>query len=131
MAIVRVSPPVHRPAPPASLTATESKVWRAVVNDAPSGWFTAAQEPLLTAYCRHVVSSDQLAAVINKEGLDASDVISLRRFSRLLMMRHRESSMLMTLATKMRLTQQAQMHPRSAGRAFDNANLGRKPWEYP
>jgi hypothetical protein len=106
-------------------------VWKAIVADAPPGWFTGGQQPLLSAYCRHVVSSDQLSAIINKEGLDASDIVSLRRFSRLLMMRHRESAMLTTLATKMRLTQQAQMHPRTAGRAFDNVIAGRKPWEYP
>jgi hypothetical protein len=36
--------------------------------------------------------------------------------------------MISHLATKMRLTQQARMHPRSAGRAFDAVSR-MKPWE--
>jgi hypothetical protein len=106
-------------------------VWKAIADRTSGGWIAGAQEDLLTCYVRHVVSGDLLSAMINEEVLDSTDMTSLRRYSRLLGMRQRETAAATTLATKMRLTQQAQMHPRSAGRAFDNATVGRKPWEYP
>ena len=97
----------------------------------PSGWIAGAQEHLLAAYCRHVVSGDELSAIINKEPVGTRDMSGLRRLSRLLSMRLRETSAVMALATKMRLTQQSQMHPRTAGRAMDNAPSGPRPWESP
>jgi hypothetical protein len=130
MSVVPISPAAHRPAPPANLTPAQKKVWKAIVNSTPVGWFVGAQEDLLTAYVRHVVSGDLLSTMIDEEVLDSTDMTSLRRYSRLLGMRQRETAAATALATKMRLTQQAKMHPRSAGRAFESATTGPKPWEY-
>jgi hypothetical protein len=100
------------------------------VDSTPGGWITGAQEYLLAAYCRHVDAGNLLSAMIDEAKPDLADLISLRRYGCLLGMRQRETAAAMALATKMRLTQQARMHPRSAGRAFDNVTTGPKPWEF-
>lgn len=53
----------------------------------------------------------------------------LRRYSRLLGMRVRETAAMSALATKMRLTQQSQIQPRSAGREWDANSSGAKLWD--
>jgi hypothetical protein len=60
---------------------------------------------------RDLVSSNVLAKLIDAQSVDLAEMTT---FTRLLAMRERETRMLTHLATKMRLTQQAQMHPRSA-----------------
>ena len=109
-------------------------MWKAIVASTPAGWFTPAEEPLLVGYCRHVVTGDQLSAMINKSKPDWTSMEGLRSHSRLLGMRLRETSAMLSLATKMRLTQQARIEPRAAGRAWDANHPGprlwdRKPWD--
>jgi len=113
------------------LTKPQAIIWRAIVADLPGGWITAAQEPLLAAYCRHVDTGNWLSKQI--DGLDFK-AVDLPRLSRLLGMRIRETGAMMSLATKMRLTSQSRMHPRTAGRAATDASGGprlwqRRPWD--
>ena len=58
---------------------------------------------------------------VRKEG-------GLQRLDRLLAMRERESRAVV-MWTGRSVTQQAQMHPRSAGRAIANAPIGPRPWD--
>jgi len=94
------------------------------VDSTPPGWF-APDDVLLELYCRHVHTADQLSKLVDAQKVELSE---LRTLSRLLTMRERETRMITHLATKMRLTQQARMHPRSAARAIDNEPRC-KPWE--
>ena len=113
------------------MNATEKKLWKAIVADSPSGWFTVAQEPLLAGFCCHASAAQFISKLIEKER--PADLLgyrdNLRRYSRLLGMRVRESAAMSALATKMRLTQQSQIQPRSAGRAWDANTSGPKLWE--
>ena len=115
----------RRPPPPADLTAPQAKIWREIVDSTPDGWFSAVQEPLLAAYCRHVCSADELARMINKRKPEDD----LRRYDTLLRMRERETKAISSLATRMRLTQQSQMHPRTAARAMGGGQAGQKLWD--
>lgn len=117
----------RRPKPPAHLTADEAATWRAIVGDLPGGWVTAAQEPLLSAYCWHVEAGTRLSRIIDKTNFASAD---LRHLGRLLEMRHRETAASASLATKMRLTQQSRMHPRTAGRRTDRQSPGPRPWDH-
>jgi hypothetical protein len=99
-------------------------LWQAIVDTSPAGHFREG-DALLTAFCWHSESANRLAKLIDDIEMGCED---LRRLGRLLTMRERETRMLSTLATKMRLTQQARMHPRTAGRAFENTS-SRKLWE--
>jgi hypothetical protein len=129
LATVVIRADQRRPEPPTDLTEAEAIVWAAIVSSTPGGWFSVAQEPLLSAYCRHVVTGDQLSALINQYKPDLHSLAGLRHYSRLLGMRLRETAAMLSLATRMRLTHQAQMHPRTASRRFESVHPGPKPWE--
>jgi hypothetical protein len=60
---------------------------------------------------------------------DLEEPGALQRFAKLLSMRERETKALSSLATRMRLTQQSQMHPRTAARAMSDACGGPKLWD--
>jgi hypothetical protein len=112
------------------LNETEKTTWQDIVISCPAGWFSVAQEPLLAAFCCHESAARFISKLIEKERpAELTDGDRLRRYSRLLAMRIRETAALSSLATRMRLTQQAQMHPRSAGRAWDGNNPGSKLWD--
>ena len=53
----------------------------------------------------------------------------LRRYDTLLRMRERETKAMSSLATRMRLTQQSQMHPRTAARAMGDGQGSQKLWD--
>jgi hypothetical protein len=131
LSVVPLSNERRRAVPPVHLNATAKKLWKAIVDDSPSGWFTVAQEPLLAAFCSHASTAEFISKLIEKEQpIDVlADRDKLRRYTRLLGMRARETAAMSALATKMRLTQQAQIQPRSAGRAWDSNNPGPKPWD--
>ena len=131
LSVVPIRTDARRPPPPGHLTAIEKTTWREIVNSTPAGWFTVAQEPLLAAYCCHESAARFLSEMIEKERPAnlLADPAKLRLYCRLLAMRARETAALSALATKMRLTQQTQMHPRTAGRAWDANHPGPKLWD--
>ena len=122
---------LYRPDPPKALREPEAKVWREIVSSLPGGWFNRANEPLLAAYCRHIVTADRLDTLINET--EDRDPETLKAWDKLLMMRERETKAATSLARSMRFTQQAQMHPRTAARAAIKSSASklweRKPWE--
>lgn len=126
LSIVPIGIDNRRPEPPIQLNASEATTWRAIVNDLPGGWVTAAQEPLLSAYCWHVETGSQLSKLIDATDFASAD---LRHLGRLLEMRNRETAAAASLATKMRLTQQARMHPRTAARRTEGQPSGTRPWD--
>lgn len=130
LAVVPVSIDARRPPPPEQFGAKEAQVWRDTVAAAPAGWFHRAHEPMLAAYCRHVVAADRLALLVDsfKDEWIKEDG-GLQRLDKLLVMRERESRAIILCARTMRLTHQAQMHPRSAGRASASATDRPKPWD--
>ena len=131
LSVIPLATEGRRPSPPAHLNATAKKLWKAIVADSPSGWFTVAQEPLLAGFCCHASTADFISKLIEKERSQdlLGDRDKLRRYSRLLGMRARETAAMSALATKMRLTQQAQIQPRSAGRAWADHSPGPKLWD--
>jgi len=53
----------------------------------------------------------------------------LERLDRLLAVAERETRAMTACARALRLTPQAQMHPRTAGRAVSNLPSGPRPWD--
>jgi hypothetical protein len=127
LSIIAVSVDGYRPEPPADLRDPEVQIWRNIVSSVPGGWFSRSNEPLLAAYCRHVATSDRLAKLVEKV-VPSQEPDVLKRWDKLLGMRERESKAALSLARAMRLTQQAQMHPRTAGRAMPESTA-RKLWD--
>lgn len=113
---------VGRPEP-MGLTPEQGEVWRKVVNRLPADWFPAETLPLLAQYCRHVVEASRLASMVDQ--LTSKGQFDLGDYDLLLRMQEREGRAASSLATRMRLTQQATYSARkSTGKA-----KGRKPWD--
>lgn len=130
LAVVPVSLEARRPPPPEHLDPKAADVWRNTVSTMPGGWFDRAQEPILSAYCRHVVSASRLTCLVDGFEDDwLREDGGLQRLDKLMSMRERESRAVVMCARAMRLTQQAQMHPRSAGRAVVGTGSDRRPWD--
>ena len=113
-----------RMAPPRDLSDEESRLWREVVDSKPVEWFQPDSAPLLTEYVRAVVMSGQLDIQV-KAALVGGETGELKA---LLDMRDKESKRVVSIATKLRLTQQSRYTPQAAATANKKAAGGR-PWE--
>ena len=126
LSVVAISCDAQRPPPPEHLKREQAKIWREIVDSTPAGWFRS-NDVLLELYCRHVHTASQLAKLIDAHSGGMGEIKTL---DRLLRMRERETRMMTHLATKMRLTQQSRIAPRSAGQQMEDRPLTSKPiWE--
>jgi hypothetical protein len=123
LSIVPAQNPGALPPPPASLSAAESVLWREIVESKPSDWFGPDTLPILAEYVRAVVMCDILAERVGKALELGADVAK-----QYLDMRDKESRRAVSLATKMRLTQQSKYGARGAERA-DRTASGKRPWQ--
>ena len=116
--------------PPPELTDAQATVWRDVVGSLPDDWFTRAAHPILIAFCRHVCRARLLEMQIAQFEPEWTRVDGgLERLDRLLAVAERETRAMTACARALRLTPQAQMHPRTAGRAVNNLPNGPQPWD--
>ena len=108
IAVVRPSgiTAINRPSPPGVLTNEQAHEWRTVVNRMPADWFPSETHAMLIQYCRHVASAQHVASMIENYMADQSQTID--SFNKLLLMQEREGRALSALATRMRISQQAQ-----------------------
>lgn len=116
---------VVRPAAPRELSPEAAAEWRAVVEALPADWFNAGSVPLLTQYCRHVVTGRRVGQLIRALDL-AEGGLDLTQYDKLLKMQERESRAISSLATRMRITQQATFSHR---RTKPHRSAGPRPWE--
>lgn len=143
--------PSERPDPPPELRDREAAVWRRIVGRLPPDWIAADNEPLLKELCRHVIHADDLSArledtrqamaelremvrtggVIDVQTLQAREtLVELSKLEMSLLRAHGyQSERIGNLATKLRLTNQAQEQPKKAGTRRDTVPDGVKPWE--
>lgn len=114
---------VERQRPPHDLTDEEVEVWAAVVGAEPADWFSPSTVPLLAQYCRHVIHARRIAELIERATSDPE--LAVKDYDRLLKMQDRESRAIASLATKMRVSQQATTNHRGNKRP----SAPKKPWE--
>lgn len=119
-----------RPDAPYELTDEEADEWRAVVERCPANWFPRETHGLLVAYCRHVVGQRRLSQLVfQHETGEPGQLITdawLERYDALLRMREREGRALSSLATRLRISQQATVDARK----HKGRGAGVKaPWE--
>ena len=112
---------IQRPDAPYDLTDEQSQEWWSVVQRLPADWFPRETHGLLAQYCRHVVAARRVAQLVAAE--EAGDLV-LDRYDQLLKMQEREGRALSSLATRLRITQQATVSPK----AKKPATI-KKPWE--
>lgn len=120
-----------RPDPPDSLTPRQTEIWREVVASEDVHFFdTGALRGMLADYCRHRESGEKLTAIMDgypTEWLRNGE--ALERYQKLGQARDRETRGALTLATKLRLTNQSRYTPQAAATAARHATKGNKPWE--
>jgi hypothetical protein len=114
---------IKRPDPARELTSEQANVWRDVVEDLPADWFRLSNLTILAHYTRHVVASRRVAQLIEAE--EAFDSFSVETYGQLLALQEREGRAMASLATKMRLTQQAMFDEKKR----KPQTSGKEPWE--
>lgn len=113
---------VPRPDAPYDLTDEQTEEWWAVVSRMPADWFPRETHGLLAQYCRHVVAARRVAQLIAKA--EGSKDLDVEEYDRLLKMQEREGRAISSLATRMRISQQA-----SYDKTRKKGSQVRKPWE--
>ena len=128
LTVVKESPvsALDRPVPPLGLTFDESQEWCRVVNSLPAEWFADFSTTALAQYCKHFINSKRIASLIEDICSDDSDGLNIREYDKLLAMQERESRILLSLMTKMRLTQQSTWSDKKS--TDSNVKRGR-PWD--
>ena len=116
--------------PPAELTDAQADIWRDVVGSAPAVLVRRAIYPILIAYCRYACRARLLEMQVAQFQPEWTKVEGgLERLDTLLGLCERETRAMISCARALRLTPQAQMHPRTAGRAVNDMSSGRMPWD--
>ena len=117
------------PPPPSELSDAQAAVWRDAASCMSGDWLHRGAHAVLIDYCRHVCRSRLLEVQIaqfQQEWIAADG--GLERLDRLLAMAERESKAAIACARALRLTPQAQMHPRVAGRRLAEVSPYPSPW---
>ncbi|WP_194475577.1 hypothetical protein [Bradyrhizobium sp. CCBAU 53338] len=116
--------------PPAELTDAQAMIWRDAVGSMPGNWLTRAAHPILIAYCRHACRARLLEMQIAQFEVEWTRVDGgLERLDKLFAMAERETRAISACARALRLTPQALMHPRTAGRRINDLPAGPRPWD--
>jgi hypothetical protein len=110
------------PEPPASLSDSEAVIFRETSAAMPSGWFRADSMPLLVEYSRAVDACNNLSLLIRQPNMSVKEQLAV------LASREKQARLVVTLATKMRLTQQSRILPDQAGRDVANKPVAAPPW---
>ena len=122
----------RRPPPPEGLTDAQAALWRDIVATEPASLFdSAARQHLLRLYVEHATFRAQLQALIDRSPIEGiADEGKAKGFEAMLRARDRETKQLVSLATRMRLTNQSRYTPAAAGSAVRNdRGAGPRPWD--
>ena len=117
---------ISRVEPPMGLSAAQTDLWRSVTSVMPADWWNASNVALLAEYVRAVEMVDILAGRIATAMESEATVGDIKELMKL---RDMESRRVMSLATKMRLSQQSSYTDKSADTAKRGAGPARKPWQ--
>ena len=122
LAVAKPVQRIDRPDAPYDLSDEQSEEWWAVVNRLPADWFPRETHGLLTQYCRHVVAARRVAQLVT--ACEGSAEMDLDEYDKLLKMQEREGRALSSLATRLRISQQATMDKRTT-----KPKTVSKPWQ--
>lgn len=113
---------LQRPDAPYDLTDDQSEEWWAVVNRLPADWFPRETHAVLAQYCRHVIAARRVAQLV--AACESKEEMDLAQYDQLLKMQEREGRALSSLATRLRITQQATVDKR-----VQKPTAVKRPWE--
>ena len=112
-----------RLAPPDDLEPAEAALWRRVVDAKPADYFGEDSALLLAEYVRGCVMADLLDKQV-KGAIAGGETGEIKA---LLQLRDMESRRVLSIATKLRLTNQSRYTPQAASTASKKAS-GARPW---
>jgi hypothetical protein len=127
MTLVGATGVVERVAPPSTLTEAQAEMWLEITGSLPADWFTSYTAPLLAGYVRALDMVERLSAQI--EAMTDAKEIDMGDLKMLMNMRDMEERRAVTLAMKMRLTQQSSYSAKSSDTAKKRSGGGLKPWQ--
>lgn len=110
-----------RPEPLKHLTAQQKEIWNRVVADLPADWFPRETLDMLAEYCEQVTISRKLSKQILSLPNDA-----VADTEKLIRLKEKTARVMVTLATKMRMSQQATYHPEKSKNTDAPAET---PWQ--
>ena len=116
--------------PPSELTDAQAQIWRDCTASMPGSWLARGGYAVLVEYTRRVCRArllEQQITAFEMEWLGSDG--GLERLDKLLAAADRESRAVTALARALRLTPQAQMHPRTAGRRAADLSPYPSPWK--
>jgi hypothetical protein len=111
-----------KPDAPYDLTDEQAEEWRAVVDRMPVGHFKRETWPLLSQYCRHISRGRHLARLIN--AIEQAKEFDAKEYRELLAAEKANTNAILTLATKMRLSQQSTYDEQKK-----RSQRSMRPWE--
>ncbi len=125
--VASIKPKDARLVPPKSLTARQKELWLEIVSAKTSDWFTVDAQSLLFGYVKAIASHELLSKRIDV--MEAGEPLEdIKDEDKLYGMQERQSRLIQSFATKMRLTQQARYTTTSAATKTAKASSGR-PWD--
>jgi hypothetical protein len=110
---------MERLKPPHHLIDEQVEVWSAIVASRPADWFDESSAPLLAQLCRHVVLSNRLAELIERNE-DANWLPLLRE-------QRQETEAIRKLATSLRITPQSLINHNGNNKRNTQIN---RPWTF-
>lgn len=121
-----------RPSPPGDISDYEAAKWAEVIGSMPADWFKPEMTDLMRAYCRCskiVYEIDKMDDSLQADLLGDTPVDNLVIKLKLSNSRDKQVRQLAMLATKLRLTPQSRVEPKTAGRAYSKAaERTAQPW---
>lgn len=96
---------VRRPEPPDHLTDEQAAEWREIVNRLSADWFPRETHSMLEQYCRAITRARRVAQLLNN--METGETFDVKEYRDLLRSEAELSGVIMSLATKMRISQQS------------------------
>ena len=109
-----------RQPPPKELKGEERELFADIVKSEAADWFSLSSTPLLVQFVRHTIAARRIAEML----ATCDPEVDLKHYARLLAAQRGESSVLVSLGTRLRLTPQATRNHRGNTR-----RVGLHPWE--
>jgi phage terminase small subunit len=119
--VVVVDTARHKPDPPKHLSAEQKTIWKDIVGAMKPGHFPQAVLPLLEVYCCCV----SRCRTVDQQLREVNPTTDIKRFRMLAAMQCRESMLLCSLSTRLRLLKPTSSH---LNRHDEGAGVT-KPWD--
>ena len=121
----------RRPPPPEGLTDAQARLWRGITESEPASLFEGeARQHMLRLYCEHACFRAEVQGLIDRTPIERMvDPDAAPAFEAMLKARDRETKALVSLATRLRLTNQARYTAQAAGTAGRHHVSGPRPWD--